>query len=257
MKNELRIFFTALMFFTRIPVPKSTGYSINNLNKSVRYFPLVGAIVGAVGALVFVFFSWILPVYLAILLSMISTVYLTGAFHEDGFADFSDGFGGGYTKEKILTIMKDSRVGTYGSVGLIFILSTKFGALYSFEKDRIPLLIVAAHTISRFNPVMLMFNSRYVRDDESAKAKPVGSHVSVLSFIVAAVFAIASLLILPVHVIPLVLFITLIVFYIMYRYVNKKIGGYTGDVLGALQQITEVMFYLAILIAESLLKMIV
>lgn len=254
MKKELQIFFTALMFFTRIPVPKSTGFSLENLNKSVRYFPLAGGIIGCIGAAVFVVFEYILPQNIALLLSMASTVFITGAFHEDGFADFCDGFGGGYTKEKILQIMKDSRIGTYGSVGLIFVLALKFGSLETFDPSRIPLLIIAGHVYSRFNPVLMMFASTYVRDDEGAKAKPVGDSVSIASLLMAAMFSLLGVLLLPVETLPFILVVSLLVYFLLSRYVNRKVGGYTGDVLGALQQLTEVLFYLSILGAEKLLQ---
>lgn len=251
MKKELQIFFTALMFFTRIPVPKSTGFSLGNLNKSVRYFPLVGGIIGCIGAVVFVAFSAILPEHIALLLSMASTVFVTGAFHEDGFADFCDGFGGGYTQERIMQIMKDSRIGTYGSVGLIFMLALKFGGLQQFDASRIPFIIVAAHVFSRFNPVLLMFTSTYVRDDEGAKAKPIGDSVSIASLIIAATFSVGALFLLPYKILPLLIGMCLLVYFLLSRYVNRKVGGYTGDVLGALQQLTEVVFYLSIMGAET------
>lgn len=243
------------MFFTRIPVPKSTGYSLKNLNKSVRYFPLVGGVIGGAGALVFIILQLFLPFYVAITLSMASTVFITGAFHEDGFADFCDGFGGGYTKERIMTIMKDSRIGTYGSVGLILILATKFTSLISFDVQQIPFIIIAAHVFSRFNPVLLMYSASYVREDDSAKAKPVGDHVSKISLIVAGLFSACAMLMFPWQKIILIVFISISVLYLLSRYVKRKVGGYTGDVLGALQQLTEVSFYLSILASDSLINL--
>src|SRR4051794_21756033 len=111
MKKELRIFFTAIMFLTRLPVPRFTDHSPEYLKQSSRYFPLVGWIVGGIGALVFYLFSSFFSLELSLLASIIATVLATGAFHEDGFADVCDAFGGGWTKEKILAIMKDSRLG--------------------------------------------------------------------------------------------------------------------------------------------------
>lgn len=115
----MNTFFTALMFFTRIPVPGSIPYSKELLNKALRFFPLVGGIVGGIGAGILWLGMLIFPFPLALLLSMVVTIFITGAFHEDGFADFCDGYGGGITKERILEIMKDSRLGTYGTIGLI------------------------------------------------------------------------------------------------------------------------------------------
>ncbi len=103
-RREIQIFFAALMFFTRIPCPTWVKHSQETLNKASRYFPLIGWIVGAIGASVFWISSLLFPPVLAVLLSMIATILLTGAFHEDGFADVCDGFGGGWTQEEILRI---------------------------------------------------------------------------------------------------------------------------------------------------------
>ncbi len=125
-RKEITIFLTAIMFYTRIPIPANTEFSTDYLNKATRYFPFIGLLVGGIGAVIFLLGHFILPLHVAIILSMVSTILVTGAFHEDGFSDFSDGFGGGYTKERILEIMKDSRIGTYGAVALLLMLLTKF-----------------------------------------------------------------------------------------------------------------------------------
>ena len=101
MKNELKILFTALMFFTRIPCPKWVGYSDKNLEKSTKYFPLIGAIVSVIAIAVFYISQLFLPISISVLLSMLSGILTTGAFHEDGLADVCDGFGGGWSKDKI------------------------------------------------------------------------------------------------------------------------------------------------------------
>ena len=120
---EIRLFFTALMFFTRLPCPAWVGYSESYLNHSARYFPLVGVIVGGIGGLTFWLAQLIWPPSIAVLLSMLATIAVTGAFHEDGLADSCDGFGGGWGKEQVLAIMKDSRLGTFGAIGLGLILA--------------------------------------------------------------------------------------------------------------------------------------
>ena len=145
----MNTFFTALMFFTRIPVPGSIPYSKELLNKALRFFPLVGGIVGGIGAGILWLGMLIFPFPLALLLSMVVTIFITGAFHEDGFADFCDGYGGGITKERILEIMKDSRLGTYGTIGLIGILSVKFATLIQIASPHIFLILVTSHIFSR------------------------------------------------------------------------------------------------------------
>ncbi len=125
MKNEIRIFFTALMFYTRIPCPASTDHSPEYINKATRYFPFIGWIVGAISFLVFALFSLLFEIEIAVVFSLVAGILTTGAFHEDGFADVFDGFGGGYTKTKILEIMKDSRIGAYGGIAISLLLVLK------------------------------------------------------------------------------------------------------------------------------------
>src|SRR6186713_2527843 len=134
MKKELRIFFTALMFYTRIPCPKNIDHNPDYLNKASRYFPLIGWIVGGICFGVYYLSSFVFSVEIALILSIIAGILTTGAFHEDGFADVCDAFGGGWTKEKILLIMKDSRLGSYGVIGMMAILFCKFLLLKELPK---------------------------------------------------------------------------------------------------------------------------
>ncbi len=244
MRNQLHIFLNAIMFYTRIPVPKNLPYSDEILNRSTRYFPFIGWIVGGIGAAVFYGLQFVFPPELAILLSMLVTIFVTGAFHEDGFADFCDGFGGGYTKEKILTIMKDSRIGTYGSVGLIGILTAKFMSLHAIEVSQIPLMLFAGHSLSRLMPILVIYSSEYSRDDASSKSKPIGKKGKGIDFMLALFFGLAFLVFLPLTYSLAILPVLLITTFVFKSYITRKISGYTGDCLGALQQISEVIFYL-------------
>ena len=250
--KELRIFFTALMFYTRIPVPKSTGYSEENLNKATRYFPVIGLLIGAIGALVFYGCQFALPKELSVLLSMAATIYITGAFHEDGFADFCDGFGGGYTKEKVLTIMKDSRIGTYGTAGLVLILLVKFFSLNNIETLSVPQILITGHAFSRVFPVIMIYTASYSRTDATSKTKPIGKKGDSFSFIFAIVTGAVLLCLINWIAIVLIITVCSIIFLVFRAYVLRKIDGYTGDVLGALQQISEIGFYLSYLACSQL-----
>jgi adenosylcobinamide-GDP ribazoletransferase len=243
MRKELELFFTALMFFTRLPVPE-LDYCQEKLNASSRYFPLVGILVGALSATVFMFSSLVLPVGISILLSMISSILITGAFHEDGFADTCDGFGGGYTKEKILEIMKDSRIGAFGAIGIILLLALKFLLLSEIKPLYIPIVIVAGHSLSRFISISLLYSMVYVKED--GKAKPISTALPLPSLIVAGIFGFLPLLLFK-KVFILVIIIPLLFtrWYLSY-YFKKHIGGYTGDCLGATQQVSEIVFYICI-----------
>ncbi len=248
MKKEIRIFFTALMFFTRIPCPKWVDHSAEYLNKSSKYFPVVGIIVGSISALAYWLFKLIFPADIALIFSMIASILATGAFHEDGFADVCDGFGGGWTKEKILFIMKDSRLGTFGVVGIGLILLLKWSALKYIPVDTLVITLICGHAISRLNAVSLIFTDQYARDDDSAKSKPLATKMSTAALIFALVFGLAPLALFNNINVLLVILPLLLLRWYFSRYFKKWIGGYTGDCLGAVQQVSEVVFYLSLLL---------
>ncbi|MGZ3754064.1 MAG: adenosylcobinamide-GDP ribazoletransferase [Mucilaginibacter sp.] len=248
MKREIKIFFTALMFFTRIPCPKWVDHSEEYLNKSSKYFPLVGLIVGSISALMYWLFQLIFPGDIALIFSMIASILTTGAFHEDGFADVCDGFGGGWTKEKILLIMKDSRLGTFGVVGLGLILLLKWSSLKYFPLNTLLIALISGHAISRLNSVSLIYTDQYARDDDTSKSKPLSTKMSTGELIVAAIFGLAPLALFTNIYVLLTLLPLLIVRWYFSGYFKKWIGGYTGDCLGAVQQVSEVVFYLSLLL---------
>lgn len=247
LKKEIKIFLTALSFYTRVPVGNIKGWSEDMLNKSTRYFPIIGIIVGGAAAIVFWGLSMFFPVSIAVMLSMVISILFTGAFHEDGFADFCDGFGGGYTPARILEIMKDSRIGTYGSIGLLMMLAIKFLTLIHIEATRIPLILISAHAVSRIFPVLLIYTSKYARLDASSKTKPVGKADSTFSLLFAIVTGGLSLVLLGWQEVIICLAVLMVVTFFFRNYITRILDGYTGDVLGALQQLCEVFFYLAIL----------
>jgi adenosylcobinamide-GDP ribazoletransferase len=252
MRKQLYIFLNALMFYTRIPVPGNLPYSDDILNRSTRYFPFIGWIIGGIGAGVFYGLQFIFPVYLAVLLSMVTTIFVTGAFHEDGFADFCDGFGGGYTREKILSIMKDSRIGTYGTIGLVGMLSVKFAGLCSIDVHQLPLVMLTGHALSRLMPVLVIFTSEYAREDLTSKTKPIGKKGKTTDLIWALCFGLALMVFMPLFFSVVVLSVLLTGTFVFRKYIIQKIGGYTGDCLGALQQISEVLFYLVWIAFQNL-----
>src|SRR5579863_5564604 len=196
MKKELRVFFTAMMFLTRLPAPRTTDHSPDYLREAPRYFPAVGWIVGGISSLAFWLFSRYISVDIGIAASMIAGMLVTGCFHEDGFADVCDGMGGGWTKEKILLIMKDSRIGAYGAIGLISILATKFLLLKEIPFF-VPVVLVA-HSVSRLLAVLVMKTGVYAADPNQSKARPLaGASISTASGIIAIVLGLAPFALLP------------------------------------------------------------
>ncbi len=249
LKNELRLLFTALMFYTRIPVPKWTGFSSENLNKATRYLPLVGVVVGSIGGLVVYLCGLLhLPIAVAVIIAIVIMVLTTGAFHEDALSDFSDGFGGGYTVERILTIMKDSRIGVYGAAALVLLFLSKYALFTSFNFQTLPIVLITAHAASRVNPVLLIFSANYVADPDKSKSKPIGLKSSPINMWIAILIGWIPVVLLQPISIPFLFVLQLLVFWRFRAYVIKHIGGYTGDVLGALQQISEIVFVLTYLV---------
>jgi adenosylcobinamide-GDP ribazoletransferase len=254
MKQELRLFFTALQFYTRLPAPAWVEYNPDDMNKATRYLPLIGWIAGSISSVFLLLGMYCISISTGVILSMISTILLTGAFHEDGFADACDGFGGGWTKEKILEIMKDSRVGTYAVVGLILLLGLKFSLLNVMTEIiqnqllALVLILINAHTLSRFMAVTMIFSHQYVRLTNDSKAKPVAEVGSKNTLWIAAVFAFIPLSSLIFLLNQPWLLLSLPLLYVikmlLARYFTKWIGGYTGDCLGATQQVCEIGFYL-------------
>lgn len=258
-KLEWQYFLLALGFFTRVPVPDFADFQEADLNYSAKYFPLIGIIVGLIGAGTYVLSAKFLPQSIAVLISMGSTVYLTGAFHEDGLADSIDGLGGGWQREQILTIMQDSRLGTYGAVALFFVLFAKFQLLNALNITLIPFVLIAGHAISRLSAVWIMATLSYVKP--KGKAKPLATHMSLPALSLANLFGLLPYLGLiaflinrqypPSLVINFVCMtlIPMLIIGLWWRYKIKHwLAGYTGDTLGAMQQMTEVAFYLGLLI---------
>lgn len=259
MKKELHIFFTALMFYTRIPCPKNIDHNPDYLNKASRYFPLIGWIVGAISFFVYYLSSILVTAEIAIIISIIAGILTTGAFHEDGFADVCDGFGGGWTKEKILVIMKDSAIGAYGAIGLVLLFLLKFHAILDVltQSEIINiqptiknlLLFISAHSISRLAAISIVFTHQYSREDASSKSKPIAQNFTWREVVGALFFGLVPLIILSYFQWQLVLIIipVFITRFFLARYFQKWIDGYTGDCLGATQQVCEVVFYLSVI----------
>jgi len=246
-QKEIGYFFGAVRFFTRLPVPAWVGHSQEALDRAARYFPLVGILVGVSGGLTFLLAAFVLPVSIAILFSMAATLLATGAFHEDGLSDAVDGFGGGWSRQQVLAIMKDSRIGSYGAIAVALMLLAKFNALLELPDEWIVPAIIAAHAASRFCSTTLIYALEYVRDDDSARAKPLATRMGAGSLAVAALFGLAPLALLPWQAALAGLLLAALTTFLAARHFVKRIGGYTGDCLGATQQGAELAIYVGML----------
>lgn len=248
-RHELEAFLGAVRFFTRLPVPRWVGHSEEGLNHSARYFPIMGILIGGFAALIFWLSDMLWPKSIAIVLSMAASIYLTGAFHEDGLSDMVDGLGGGWDKTRILEIMKDSRVGSYGVVALTLALLGKFVLLSELSAIWLPAALVAGHAVSRLCSTSLLLTMEYVREDAESKSKPLAKRLSADGFVLAAALILPACLLLPPSAIMAGSALAGVVTLWMSGILSRNLGGYTGDCLGGVQQVSELAFYLGVLAA--------
>lgn len=237
----------AISFFTRIPVNLPETITAEQLSKASRYFALVGLLIGVICSAVYLLSIDYLPKSIAVLLSMAASIMITGAFHEDGWADVWDGFGGGWSVEQKLNIMKDSRLGTYGAAALFIILFLKFQSLMVLVSPIAALIL--ANTLSRVVATSLIVDMPYVALDATSKVKPIAQNLSSNSLLILLLTG----LFVAVCVLPLaecfLLFIILFLFRgLLAFWFNRQLGGYTGDCLGAAQQSSEIVIYLSLLV---------
>ncbi len=260
--NGVRHWLLALQFFTRIPVTGRlaawVGYSPAMLRAAAGHFPGVGWVVGAVGAGVLWGALHELPAgplgaLVAAALSTGATVWLTGAFHEDGLADSADGLGGGATRERALAIMKDSRIGSYGTVALLIVLLLKvalIALLAGHGEGHAALALLAAHVLSRLAPLLIMRALPYVGDADGSKSKPLADAVSRAGVWVGTLWSFPALALLWSAQAASGLIASMLAWMLalacMARLLRRRLQGFTGDTLGATQQLCEVALLLGL-----------
>lgn len=244
--TQIRLLLTAVQYFTRIRVPAWVGHAPQRLTGAVRYFPAVGLIVGASGAAVLWLAALVLPAPLPAILSTIVTALMTGAIHEDGLADTADGICGGATRERALEIMKDPRIGVFGTIALILALGLKIATLSLMPLWTAMAALLAAHAFARFCAVIVVYAGNYVGTGERSRAAPVVERITRGDLVVAAMFGLPALALCGPSVI-IAIIVALVLLAWVVRLCALKIGGYTGDTLGAAQQVTEIGCYVALL----------
>ena len=263
----IRHYLLAIQFFTRIPVTGRlaawVGYSPEMLRASAAHFPGVGVLVGTLVAgltvvlLVFLPQTSPLSPLVAAALGTIFSVMLTGAFHEDGLADIADGLGGSQNRERALDIMKDSRVGAFGAIAVALVLLAKVSLLAligDVNPEAMVIGIFAAHVASRTFPLLLIRLLSHVGDVAGSKSKPLADQISGHSLSIAFLWLFMALFLCSAGVFVAYSAINLIapllavsiVFLYMWRLFARRLQGFTGDCLGATQQVCEVAFYLGL-----------
>lgn len=242
----------ALIFFTRLPFwrlhepPKECYRSV------VEYWPLTGWLTGGIMGGTLWLASQVFPTSVSVLMAIAVRLLVTGALHEDGLADFLDGFGGGgNNRQRILDIMKDSHIGTYGVIGLVLYLFLLFSCLYAMSPEMAALSILAADPYAKMLTAQLVSMMPYARREEEAKAKVVYRKMSVAGGISLAVQGLLpiSLFIYYTGVAwEMLIFIPALAMYFLYLFIWRKIHGYTGDCCGAVCLLVELSAYLTLLV---------
>jgi adenosylcobinamide-GDP ribazoletransferase len=246
LRVEWTYFLVALQFLTRIPVPSFDRFETHWLDRAAKYFPLVGGLVGLISGLTWLGASHLWQPLLASLIAVAVGVLVTGAFHEDGLADTADGLGGGLTVARRLEIMRDSRIGTYGGVTLMLALAMKVAALSALDVATGVTALIAAHAAARLATVVAITRMAYAGDADGAKVKPLATGLTERELLVAALLGLAPTLLLDPTCFVLALIGGAIPALAIARQSQRLIGGYTGDVLGAIEQVFEIGFLMAV-----------
>jgi adenosylcobinamide-GDP ribazoletransferase len=246
MRHQLKLIATALTFLTRLPVARFAYPDELRLAQSARYFPLVGVLVGTIGALAYGLAAQLFAPLLSAVLATLAMVVATGAFHEDGLADTADGFGGGFSIERKLEIMKDSRIGSYGAAALLLGLLLRVAALAELT----PLLAFAAlpiaHALARASSLWLTLALPYVRiGSYKPMADALGWREVLHGMAWMLAFTLISALFLPWSALAIAWCAAALAAFLCARYFRAQIGGVTGDTLGAANQVVEVSVLLA------------
>ena len=242
----LRQFLLAVQFLTRLPVPDRLATNGEELGQAAAFFPVVGIIVGAGTATVFLLSKRVVPLSVAVFLALGFAAFITNAIHEDGLADTFDGFGGGWTKDRVLEIMRDSRVGSFGALALIFLVLGKYSLLSTLPQQQIWRWLIVAHAAARWTSLPLCAWLPYARAE--GQGKLVAKKVGLLELTLATFTMLLVLLVLPWHAAIAVIMFTALVTLLTGAYYKARLQGITGDCLGATNQLVEVGLYLTAIV---------
>lgn len=245
----------ALTFFTRLPFWRIREIPSEAFKRVVPLWPVAGWLTGFTMALVFWLCSLVMPLTLAWIVAILARLLLTGALHEDGLADFIDGFGGGTTRERTLSIMKDSHIGTYGVIGLIVYFALMMQLPSVISRDTLILVVLCGDCWSKCCAAQLINLLPYARNEEGAKNKTVYARMTLGELLLCFFFGLAPAFVLsfalgwlPLSILWLLL-VPIVVMLLLAWLMKRRIGGYTGDCCGATFLLCELAFYLSVLIA--------
>ena len=245
----MRGFLVALQFLTILPLEIKSEVKEKDFGRALIYFPIVGALIGLVLALALLAFDF-LPNLAKIALVLTSSIIITGAMHLDGFADTCDGFFSGKSKEKILSIMHDPHIGTIGTIAVVSLLLLKFSLMASISKDILWKSLIMMAVFSRWIQVLACYLSKYAK--EFGKARFFIEYASLKEAIIGGLITVTLLYVLE-NWKGLFLFIpVLAAAFLLINYIKRRIGGMTGDTIGAVSEIIEVCVLLFSLILSRI-----
>ena len=232
----------AFIFFTRLPFWRIKEVPAKYFKRIVPYWPLAGWLTGSITVGVLWIAAQILPISIAWVLAILSRLLITGCLHEDGLADFFDGFGGGHDKAGILRIMKDSHIGSYGTIGLILYFILYVSLLSSFYSLALPGVIIGADVLSKLCTAVMINTLPYARTEEESKVKVLYRKIRLCEFVLVALPCLTALWLMATPFLALIP--TLLILTGLRWYFKRKIGGYTGDCCGASVLLAEQFFYI-------------
>ncbi|WP_099463520.1 adenosylcobinamide-GDP ribazoletransferase [Parabacteroides provencensis] len=242
----------ALIFFTRLPFWRLAEVPGEYFKRVVSYWAITGWLTAGLSVLVLYAASLVLPTSVALLLAMATRLLVTGCLHEDGLADFFDGFGGGTGRERILAIMKDSHIGSYGVIGLILYFGLYYMLLSSMPVSLAGCAMLAGDPFCKGVAGMIINRLPYARKEEESKSKTVYSRMTAQEYLICAVSSLLPLFWLPTATYLYATIFPVATWFLLTSLMKKKIGGYTGDCCGALFLLCELSFYLGIVVIYTI-----
>jgi len=244
MKQTLDLFLVAVQFLTRLPVPRTNQLQADALGKAATFFPIVGLLVAGGAVAIDRVLSTYVTRSVVIVIILIYLVAITGGLHEEGLADAADGFGGGHGKDEILTIMHDSRIGSFGAMAIALGLLVRFVFLTNLPAQRFDAFLVAGQVLSRWTALPLGFFLPSARE-QMGQGALVAQKISTYSLVIGTNLTVVIVAAALGWAVLWALLAALTTTAISAAYYRKQLGGVTGDCFGATNQITEAAVYFA------------
>jgi adenosylcobinamide-GDP ribazoletransferase len=233
---------TAFQFLTRFPLSR-VPYDPDALSRSAKFFPLVGAVIGVLESLAYLWLIRHLPVVIAALVTLALFILVTGALHEDGLADVADAFGGGWNREQVLAILKDSRIGTFGTLAMLFSVGLRVLLLANLPLHRFAAYVISAQVLCRWTALPLGYALPSARESSGQGAR-IARQISMGSLAAGSVLSVIIVAYLLRWSLWSPIVSTLLLTGASGLYYLRRIGGVTGDCFGATNQLAEIAVYL-------------